>query len=223
MEVDGTKPVIHKTTSYEIQGAQFYLIIFGLWLLVFLLQLEQSIIALLVGKISSDLGCRMSGSMLVLILFWGIAGVGRGGLTMLSLIVVSNLVPINRQGPYYSLMGLNVVLGWILGPTLGRVIADQLGWRWIFYLNLPFCAVLHLWYSHFCLTFPRIGVARGSVQSGSASTSWGSLRSLTGSPQCSWGWTLVGICGSKIGAGVPGIGDVHQCGIESGCGANNWL
>ncbi|KAL5333064.1 major facilitator superfamily domain-containing protein [Aspergillus crustosus] len=61
-----------------------------------------------------------------------IQGVGGGGISVLSEVVVTDLVPLRLRGSYYGVLSAMYSLGSVLGPILGR---------WIFYINFPFIAM----------------------------------------------------------------------------------
>ena len=87
------------------------------------------------------LGSILSGqaqSMMQLIVFRAIQGLGAGGLLPLAMTIVAELyTPVERarvQGFFSGVWGLAS----IVGPLLGGVITEQISWRWVFYLNIPF-------------------------------------------------------------------------------------
>jgi EmrB/QacA subfamily drug resistance transporter len=92
-----------------------------------------SIVIFLVGSALSGL----SQSMLELIIFRAIQGVGAGGLMPLSQITISDLVPPRERGRYQGAIPVVFAVCSVMGPVLGGVITDLLSWHWIFYINLP--------------------------------------------------------------------------------------
>ncbi|MDO8737082.1 MAG: MDR family MFS transporter [Thermoleophilia bacterium] len=86
------------------------------------------------------LGSILSGlaqSMLQLIIFRGIQGIGGGAIMMNSFVVISELFPPAERGKWQGVMGGIFGLSSILGPLLGGWLTDSVGWRWIFYINIP--------------------------------------------------------------------------------------
>ncbi|TCS81268.1 MFS transporter [Tepidibacillus fermentans] len=87
------------------------------------------------------LGSALSGqanTMVQLVLFRGIQGLGAGGVLPLALTIAGDMFPLEQrakvQGLFSSVWGLSA----IIGPFIGGFIVDHFSWRWLFYLNLPF-------------------------------------------------------------------------------------
>ncbi|KAI9839501.1 MAG: COP9 signalosome complex subunit 1 [Sarea resinae] len=66
-----------------------------------------------------------------------IQGIGGGGITTLSEIVVCDLVSLRERGQYAGIIGAVWAVGSVVGPILGGAFAEDVTWRWIFYINLP--------------------------------------------------------------------------------------
>jgi MFS family permease len=65
-------------------------------------------------------------------------GLGVGGLTALVQVILSDLVSPRERGRYAGYLGAVFGLGTVIGPLLGGVLTDGLGWRWCFYVGVPF-------------------------------------------------------------------------------------
>jgi EmrB/QacA subfamily drug resistance transporter len=65
-------------------------------------------------------------------------GLGVGGLTALVQIILSDLVSPRERGRYSGYLGAVFGVGTVAGPLLGGVITDAAGWRWCFYVGVPF-------------------------------------------------------------------------------------
>jgi EmrB/QacA subfamily drug resistance transporter len=87
----------------------------------------------LVGSVLSGL----SQSMEQLILFRGLQGIGAGSLFPISLAVIGDLFTPAERGKYQGLFGAVFGLSALVGPALGGFITDNVGWHWIFFINLP--------------------------------------------------------------------------------------
>lgn len=70
-----------------------------------------------------------------------IQGIGGGGINTLVDTVICDLVPLRQRGKYVALMAAVWAVGTVVGPVLGGAFAEHTSWRWVFYINLPLCAV----------------------------------------------------------------------------------
>jgi EmrB/QacA subfamily drug resistance transporter len=81
--------------------------------------------------------CGLAQTMPQLVAFRVVQGIGAGGIFPIALSTVGRLVPPRERGRYQGLIGATLAGAAIAGPPLGGVIVDGIGWRWIFYVNLP--------------------------------------------------------------------------------------
>ena len=65
-------------------------------------------------------------------------GIGAGGLTALGTVLIADIISPRERGRYMGLMGAVMGIGMVGGPLLGGVITDSAGWRWNFFVGLPF-------------------------------------------------------------------------------------
>lgn len=86
--------------------------------------------------------CGMAGSMLQLVLFRGIQGIGAGFLLPVTFTLVFSIMPRERAGIYQTLYMSVFALSSVVGPALGAIITEHLNWRFNFYINLPFGVVI---------------------------------------------------------------------------------
>ncbi|WP_030341215.1 MDR family MFS transporter [Streptomyces sp. NRRL S-1022] len=92
--------------------------------------------AIVIFLIGSAL-CGMAQNMPQLIAFRALQGLGGGGLMVLSMAIVGDLVPPRERGRYQGLFGAVFGATSVLGPLLGGLLTEHLSWRWVFYVNLP--------------------------------------------------------------------------------------
>jgi EmrB/QacA subfamily drug resistance transporter len=99
-------------------------------------------ISLLLFVASSALA-GLSQSAGMLIGFRVLQGLGAGGMTALAVVVIADIISPRERGRYMGYMGAVMGLSTVSGPLLGGVITDTswLGWRWCFYVGVPFAAV----------------------------------------------------------------------------------
>ena len=103
----------------------------------------------LVGFTASSVLCGVSPNLGFLIAARVLQGLAGGGLLAKAQSVVFESFTVAERGAAQAIFGLGVIAGPALGPVLGGWLTDQMGWRWIFFINVPFgiLAVLA------CLTF----------------------------------------------------------------------
>ncbi|WP_031090131.1 MDR family MFS transporter [Streptomyces sp. NRRL WC-3549] len=109
---------------------------------------QTAIVIFLVGSAL----CGMAQSMPQLIIFRALQGLGGGGLMVLSMAIVGDIVTPRERGKYQGLFGAVFGVTSVLGPLLGGFFTQHLSWRWVFYINLPLgvvallviAAVLHI-------------------------------------------------------------------------------
>ena len=79
----------------------------------------------------------LSQSMEQLILFRGLQGLGGGAIFPVALAVVADLYTPSERGKYLGLFGAVFGVSFLIGPAIGGLITDTVGWHWIFFVNVP--------------------------------------------------------------------------------------
>ena len=81
--------------------------------------------------------CGTATSMMQLIIYRALQGLGGGGLMISSQAITGDLIPPRVRGTYMAPMGAMFGIASILGPIVGGWLTDSVSWRWTFWINLP--------------------------------------------------------------------------------------
>ncbi|GAA0389430.1 EmrB/QacA family drug resistance transporter [Acrocarpospora corrugata] len=92
--------------------------------------------AIVIFLIGSAL-CGLAQNLQQLIFFRALQGLGGGGLIVLAMAIVGDVVAPRDRGRYQGLFGGVFAFASVVGPLIGGLFVDQLSWRWVFYVNLP--------------------------------------------------------------------------------------
>ncbi|KKD02857.1 DSBA oxidoreductase [Streptomyces sp. WM6386] len=154
--------------------------------------------AIVIFLIGSAL-CGMAQNMPQLIAFRALQGLGGGGLMVLSMAIVGDIVSPRERGRYQGLFGAVFGATSVLGPLLGGLFTEHLSWRWVFYINLP-VGVVALAVIATALRIPRKATQHvidylGTFLIASVATCLVLVASLGGT---TWGWGSPQIIGLAV-------------------------
>jgi MFS family permease len=91
-----------------------------------------------------SLACALAPTMLALILARGLQGLGSGGLMPLVQTIIGDVASPRDRPRYQTYTSSLFIVSTVAGPLLGGFIAQHLHWSWIFWMNLPLCAMAYL-------------------------------------------------------------------------------
>ncbi|KAH9203338.1 MFS multidrug transporter-like protein [Leptodontidium sp. 2 PMI_412] len=120
-----------------------------------------------------------------------VQGVGGGGLVALTYVVITDMVTLRERGKYMSVISLQWAIGSVIGPVIGGAFAEKATWRWIFWLNIPFC-VIAAGGIPICI---RLHIKRGSIWTKLHAFDWfGSFLFVAATTSClipvTWGGVM---------------------------------
>ncbi|WP_426592870.1 MDR family MFS transporter [Cellulomonas sp. McL0617] len=133
-ELHGVEHMVWVTTAY-ILASTIVMPVYGKlgdlvgrkWLFV------SAIGIFLVGSVIGGL----AHSMTTLIAGRAVQGLGGGGLMILALAIIADVVPARERGRYNGIMGAVFAVSSVAGPLLGGFFTEGPGWRWAFWMNVP--------------------------------------------------------------------------------------
>lgn len=138
------------TIVNELKGLDIYSLVFSIYLFTSTLSMP------IWGKLSDLYGrgrcfqiailvflfgcllCGISQSMIQLVIFRAIQGIGAGGITPITQIIIGEIYTLSERSRMQILFSGLWVIASFSGPFIGGYITEVLSWHWIFYLNIPF-------------------------------------------------------------------------------------
>ncbi|KAJ8518503.1 hypothetical protein ONZ45_g4418 [Pleurotus djamor] len=84
-----------------------------------------------------SLFCGLARNMTELIAARAVAGIGGGGMTTVVSIIMSDIVPLRSRGTWQGILNIVFATGSAAGAPLGGFLADSIGWRWAFLVQVP--------------------------------------------------------------------------------------
>ncbi|SBS71521.1 conserved membrane hypothetical protein [uncultured Mycobacterium sp.] len=122
--------------------------------------LASTIVTAVVGKLGDTFGrkivfqaailfflagsvlCGLAGSMSMLVGARALQGIGGGAITVTAVAVIGEVIPLRERGRYQGALGAVFGVTTVVGPLLGGLFTDHLGWRWAFWINVPVAVVV---------------------------------------------------------------------------------
>ncbi|MET0408644.1 MAG: MFS transporter, partial [Hyphomicrobium sp.] len=89
------------------------------------------------GFVVSSMLCGQAHTLLQMVVFRLMQGAFGASVVPLSQATMVDSFEPEKRGKAMAIWGIGVLLGPIMGPTVGGFITDHLGWQWVFYVNLP--------------------------------------------------------------------------------------
>ncbi|MGY4710037.1 MDR family MFS transporter [Mycolicibacterium sp. CBM1] len=122
--------------------------------------LASTIVTAVVGKLGDTFGrktvfqaavlfflagsvlCGLAESMSMLVASRALQGIGGGAITVTAVAVIGEVIPLRERGRYQGALGAVFGVTTVVGPLLGGLFTDHLGWRWAFWVNVPVAVVV---------------------------------------------------------------------------------
>ena len=85
----------------------------------------------------ASLWCGFSSDIGTLILARVVQGLGAAMMTPQTMAIITRIFAPDKRGPAMGLWGATAGVAMLVGPIMGGVLVDGLGWEWIFFVNIP--------------------------------------------------------------------------------------
>lgn len=105
---------------------------------------KRFLLICIAGFLIASMLCGLSQSLFQIVVFRIMQGLFGAALIPLSQYILLDTFSTEEHGKAMAIWGIGIMVGPICGPTLGGYITDLWNWRWIFYINVPFCLMAFL-------------------------------------------------------------------------------
>ncbi|MDX6742663.1 MDR family MFS transporter [Actinocorallia sp. A-T 12471] len=95
----------------------------------------------LVGFVTASALCGLAWDVTSLIVFRVLQGAAAGMIMPIGQTMLAQKAGPRRMGRVMAVIAVPAMLAPVLGPALGGLLLEHLSWRWLFFINVPFCAV----------------------------------------------------------------------------------
>ncbi|KAJ4291826.1 hypothetical protein N0V90_009722 [Kalmusia sp. IMI 367209] len=102
---------------------------------------QQLLIFSLVFFTVGTILCAVANDFTVMLVGRSVQGVGGGGIITLSQVIFCDIVPLRFRPKYFAIVLSAWSIGTIIGPVVGGAFVSNTTWRWVFYINFPFCGL----------------------------------------------------------------------------------
>jgi DHA2 family multidrug resistance protein len=99
--------------------------------------IKRLLLASIAGFTAASALCGISQTLPEIVLSRLLQGIFGAALVPLSQSILLEINPREKQGSAMAIWGMGVMVGPILGPTLGGWLTDSYNWRWVFFINVP--------------------------------------------------------------------------------------
>jgi DHA2 family multidrug resistance protein len=115
---------------------------------------KRLLLGSMAGFTAASVLCGLAGSIYQMVAFRFAQGICGAALVPLAQTILLNIYPREKAGGAMAIWGAGVMLGPIIGPTLGGWLTDAYNWRWCFYINVPIGIIAFLTLASFAEESP---------------------------------------------------------------------